>query len=227
MRTHRPCLSPKSSATARTTASYHLATPTRQSNVQFVTQTTNANTGAVAGARCECVPVAEKHSRRLVLLDSKSEYEPSRWAGIDLPNMRRHRLPSFALIPFLFFALSFANALYGARARGLPGTFLLSLLLSSPLFSFVFSFPSNAEQRYQLPQWCFLLQNITRFGPGARSPGVEAHYGSTIRRLIYHTVCWRGQQHEQESREWLFLGAHIYLAGFSFTCLEGGGDMLD
>jgi hypothetical protein len=53
------------------------------------------------------------------------------------PNMRRHRLPSFTLISFSFFPSSFvASPLCTGRRCGLPGTFLLSLLLTS-LLSFL------------------------------------------------------------------------------------------
>jgi hypothetical protein len=126
---------------------------------------------------------------------------------------RRHRLPSFALVSFFLLPSPLTPPLCTERACGLPGTFFLSLLLSFLSFSFSFATRNNDTSG--------VLYNTSQASTREQDlPKVDARYGSTIRRLIYHTVCWRGQQHEQESREWLFIGAHIYLAGFLFHVLR-------
>jgi hypothetical protein len=96
--------------------------------------------------------------------------------------------------------------------------FLLSLLLSSLFLSF--SSPSFLSARnndtsgvlYKIPHASTREQDLRR-------PRLAT--GAQYDELIYHTVCWRGQQHEQESREWLFLGAHIYLCRFFFIMSQG------
>jgi hypothetical protein len=100
------------------------------------------------------------------------------------------------------------------RRCGLSGTFPSVLTSVLPLpFIFLSFFPFSAEQRYQ---WCS-LQNTTRLDPGARSPGVEARYRSTIRRTYIPTQSAGGASStSRRAGKWLFLGAHIYLCRFFF-----------
>ena len=143
----------------------------------------------------------------------------ARWADTDLLNTRRRRLPSFTLISFLFpVFLSFA-ALYRARVR--PARhFSFCPYFSTPtlLFSFRFSFfsarnndtSSPSGVLYETPQDSAQEQGLQRS---------ELATGANYDDFIYHTACWRGQQHEQESKECLCLGHASHMQLFPFYVL--------
>jgi hypothetical protein len=126
------------------------------------------------------------------------------------------------VFPFLS-SYPFASPLCTGRRRGLPGTFLLSLLPSClpSFFPFLF-FLSSAEQRYP---WCS-LQHITNFGPGARSPEVEARYGSKLRRLYIPHSLLAGPAARAAEQEVPLFRARIYLATFPFM-YQGWNHVLD
>ena len=146
----------------------------------------------------------------------------ARWADTDLPNMRRHRLPSFTLISFLFpVSLSF-TALYRARVR--PARhFSFCPYFSTPtlLFSFRFSFFSARNNDTSSPSGVF-LRNTTRLGPGARSPEVRACYGSKLRRLYIPHSLLAGPAARAGEQGMPLFRARISHAAFSFLCVRGG-----
>jgi hypothetical protein len=139
-----------------------------------------------------------------------------------LPNTRRHRLPSSTLISFLFpVSLSF-TALYRARVR--PARhFSFCPYFSTPLFFFHFDlFPFSAEQRYQLPPVVFSYETPQDSAQEQGLQRSELATGAKYDDFIYHTACWRGQQHEQESKECLCLGHASHMQLFPFYVLGGG-----